>query len=248
MADSQLHPQLPLFKWVEEKYDTLAEDMITFKKGKPVPIIESRNFLPCELTIDLNEECCSIDTSIWKKFTRNGSSMIELNKMENAPLAHYVISYLNGSHFIKYLEHLTQIKNLIPDPHLIGAGYSRRFEGDSLKIHTDFNWNEELQLHRAVSLIIYLNPDWKSRWGGRLKFYDENREKVQFEASSDLGYHGYEDPIDCPNNHLEVQSRNTLRLFYYVSKSKHDKNDPPHRSLYWYDPETKKPFDKKEIK
>ena len=34
----------------------------------------------------------------------------------------------------------------------------KSYKGDTLQVHTDFNWVEELALNRAVSIIIYFNP------------------------------------------------------------------------------------------
>ena len=34
----------------------------------------------------------------------------------------------------------------------------KSYKGDTLQVHTDFNWVEELALNLAVSIIIYFNP------------------------------------------------------------------------------------------
>jgi len=223
-----------------------------FMMGKPNPSILIPNFLDSETTHLLNQECNNSDTSTWKVFTRNGSHMIENNKIENLPEAYKAYSYLHSGPFLKWLELLTGIDGLIPDPHLVGAGYSRSFRGDTLKVHTDFNWNNDLKLYRTLSLIIYLTPEWKSEWGGGLEFYNsDNSEKVATHSClfnncliwkyDELGFHGYTKPIDCP----EGISRNSIRVFYYVSNEKFDDNFTPHRSLYWFDKKTNKPYDKK---
>ena len=54
-----------------------------------------------------------------------------------------------------------------------------------------------------------------------------------------LVYHGYPDPMTCP----EDQSRKGMRLFYYQSRSKPDAENPPHRSLYWFNSKEKLPYD-----
>ena len=124
------------------------------------------------------------------------------------------------------------------------------FAGDSLKVHTDFNWCEELRLHRMLSVVIYLNEDWDEDWGGQLNFYDTKRDKVHTKVPISAGncviwnynnfaFHGYPDPMTCP----EGVSRKGIRFFYYVSNAKHDDKHPPHRSLYWYDEKTGTPYD-----
>ena len=85
---------------------------------------------------------------------------------------------MHSAEVIRWLEKLTGVQKLIPDPHLVGAGYMKSYRGDTLQIHTDFNWVEEVALNRAVSVIIYLNRGWQSEWGGNLNFYDTTRSKV----------------------------------------------------------------------
>lgn len=223
-----------------------------FIKSTPVHSILLKDFLKKEIALSLFDECQNTDDTYWKVFTRNGSHMKEYNIIDDLPNAYRFYSFLHSSPFLKWLEGLTGIEGLIPDPHLIGAGYSKSFNGDILKIHTDFNWNEKLKLHRVLSLIVYLTPEWEEEWGGGLDFYDSERKNViktfpclfnncLIWKFDELGFHGYNKPIDCP----EDKSRNSIRAFYYISNSKHS-DIPPHRSLYWFDEETKKPFDKKE--
>lgn len=231
-----------MFDWIKEKSINKEETSNS--------IFRFENFLPETVAKDLFTESQSIPLIHWKTFDRNGSHMKELNKIHLMPKGFEIMNYLHSSPFLSYLENLTGIERLIPDPHLIGSGYSKSFNGDTLKIHTDFNWNNELSLHRALSLTIYLTPNWKTEYGGALSFLDRNRQKEIFKADclfnsaiiwkhSKYAFHGYKDPIQCP----EGLSRNTFRLFYYVSNSKYDPNDPPHRSLYWYDEKLQEPKD-----
>ena len=223
-----------------------------FIDSESLPSILIENFLKEDIAFDLFNECQNTDDINWKVFTRNGSHMKEYNNIDDLPHAYRFYSFLHSSPFLKWLEGVTGIDGLISDPHLIGAGYSKSFDGDTLKIHTDFNWNEKLKLHRAVSLIVYLTPDWKEEYGGGLDFYDRERKNVikTFPCLfnncliwnfNELGFHGYNKPITCPEN----LSRNSIRVFYYTSNSTH-KETPPHRSLYWFDETTKKPYDKRE--
>jgi len=226
-----------------------------FANGKPFPIVNIDNFLPQTTAVNLYKETQSIDNSLWKNFTRKGSHMLEFNKIEMAPEAFNFVNYMHSANILMWLESLTGIEGLIPDPYLTGAGYSKSFAGDTLKIHTDFNWNDKLKLHRALSLIIYLTPDWRPEWKGGLEFYDKERQNISFKATclfnqcliwkyNKYGYHGFEEPLSCPNN----INRTTFRLFYYTSNSTYIKDDEPHRSLYWFDDATKTPYDIKDEK
>jgi hypothetical protein len=223
-----------------------------FSQGVPIPMGVVDDFLPKDVALSMFKESQSIDNHKWKTFTRNGSHMMELNKMELTPLAFNTLGYLHSSYFLNLLSKYTGINGLITDPHLVGAGYSKSFNGDILNVHTDFNWNEQLQLHRALTLTIYLTPDWNEEWNGALNFYDDKKEKIVTTVASlfnrcliwkynRFGYHGYDNPIECPTN----KNRTTFRVFYYTSNSTHLAEDPPHRSLYWVDEKTKMPYDKK---
>ena len=208
------------------------------------------NFLPSQVVQEMSQELESIPLDHCKHFTRKGSCMYEHNKLEDTPIADAVVHALHSSPFVKWLQEVTDTIDLIPDPHLIGAGYMKSFKGDSLKIHTDFNWNEQLRLHRMLSVVIYLNEDWQEEWGGQLNFYDLERKNVLTKVPvgpgnvviwnyNNLAFHGYPDPMTCP----EGISRKGIRFFYYVSNAQHDDKHPPHRSLYWFDEKTGTPYD-----
>lgn len=206
------------------------------------PVVEVKDFLPVDLVRELAAELDAIPLGECKHFTRRDSCMYEHNRIEHTPSAEKLTNIMHSGRVLRWLEAATGIEKLIPDPHLIGAGYVKSFAGDSLKIHSDFNWVEELGLHRAVSAVIYLNEDWDSAWGGSLNFYDRDRETVIASVTpgpgnmalwgySPYAFHGYPELMTCP----EGYSRKAIRFFYYVSRAEHDPNDPPHRSLYWFD-------------
>ena len=223
-----------------------------FKNSVPAPMIVIDDFLPEDVARDLSKEIDLIDKDLCRKFTRNGSYMEECNDVSLMPKAYPIISELHSQPFMKWLNQLTGIKYLIPDPYLVGAGYSRSFKGDSLKNHVDFNWNDSLKLYRALTIVIYLSEDWDESWGGHLEFsnFDNlsnlNTILVKWNRAviwqhHENCFHGYPKPIECPEGH----SRKTLRLFYYTSNQEPSSDHLPHRSLYWIDQTTGKPTDNK---
>lgn len=220
-----------------------------FSSAKPDPLIVLDNFLPTSSAEKMFVESISLSPQLWTEFTRNNSHMKECTKLEVMPEAYNLVSALHSQMFLKWLESVTNITGLIPDPFLIGAGYSKSFKNDILNVHTDFNWNDQLRLHRALSLIVYLTPDWNIEWGGNLNFYDHNNQEVISSISClfnrcviwkyhKRGFHSV-DKITCP----DAVQRTTFRVFYYQSGAEYDVNDRPHRSLYWYDKELNEPYD-----
>jgi len=232
------------------KFKNTAHLNQIFESGSPIPYIVLDNFLNINTAKKLQQECESTDPSIWTEFTRRGSYMKECKKLEFCPEAFNFVNQLNSSLGLEWLCQVTGIPTLIPDPYLTGAGYSRSYTGNELKMHTDFNWNDQLKLHRALSVILYLNEDWKEEYDGALKFndFDNNHtvtstfpkfNRVIIWKYHKRGFHGYSVSDKVP----EGVSRNTFRLFYYVSNAVYDSDDRPHRSLYWYDKEQGEPYD-----
>ena len=64
-----------------------------------------------------------------------------------------LFSFLKSSMFIKFLEGLTRIEDVVADPHFRGSGLHFTAPGGSLDIHADFNSYMRYQLDRRVRLF-----------------------------------------------------------------------------------------------
>lgn len=241
---------MKLINSIRDKFNNYQELNNTFVGTPPYPMIVLDDFLPVDFASSMNTECNNIPNQYWTDFTRKGSYMRECNKLDVAPYAFEFVNHLHSALGMNWLQQVTGIKDLIPDPYLVGAGYSKTTKGNCLKVHTDFNWNDNIKLHRMLSLIIYLTPNWQPEYGGSLNFYDFNNEKLINSVDTlfnrvviwryhKRGFHGYPEPLTCPDN----ITRNTFRLFFYVSDATYKSDDRPHRSLYWYDKELGEPYD-----
>jgi hypothetical protein len=235
---------------ITNKYDA-KEYVVDYQHGTPVPWIALDNFLPDDLFQSIQNGIDEIPKHLWSEFTRNGSYMLECNNFKYSPNIRELVLNLNSGEFLNWLEGITGLNKLVPDPHLIGAGLMRCFTGHSLKLHTDFNWNEQIHLNRALSIILYLSPEWDESWGGHLEFWDfkktECLHRIEPKPNRLLIWnyhhqliHGHPKPLTCP----EGKSRDGLRLFYFTSNA--TPISTPHRSLYWYDEKSKTPYDRRE--
>ena len=160
-----------------DKFD-LSRLKLKYQLHPSYGLINIPNFLPDDITQQCANELDSLPLDQGKHFTRKGSCMYEYNDLSITPVQDTLVHELHSSKFLRWLENLTGVEKLLPDPHLVGAGYMKSFAGDSLKVHTDFNWVEEIHLHRAVSIIVYFNKDWDVEWGGSLNFYDFKNEEL----------------------------------------------------------------------
>ncbi|WP_282063788.1 2OG-Fe(II) oxygenase [Roseobacter litoralis] len=130
----------------------------------------------------------------------------------------------NARPFILFLEEMTGIKGLIPDPYFTGAGIHRVANGGHLDIHADFNLHKQMNLERRLNVLIYLNHDWKEEYGGSFEIWDkEMAGKVKsfvptfnrmccFSTGSDT-FHGNPETV----NHPKGEHRMSIALYYYTA-------------------------------
>lgn len=123
---------------------------------------------------------------------------------------------------MEFLEQLTGIQGLVPDPHFIGGGLHQIPRGAKLGIHADFNRYARLKLDRRINALFFLNRDWDPAWGGQLELWDREMKEcrrrvdpifnrlVVFNTTSD-SYHGHPDPLACP----EHVTRKSIAFYYY---------------------------------
>jgi Rps23 Pro-64 3,4-dihydroxylase Tpa1-like proline 4-hydroxylase len=134
-----------------------------------------------------------------------------------------LIDFMNSKSFLNFLQNITSIKEkLIADPELNGGGLHEIKSGGYLKIHTDFNKHPNNDLDRRINILIYLNKNWKSSYGGDLQLWDKDMLKCQKKilpmfnrmvifSTNDYSNHGHPDPIVCPN----YISRKSIALYYF---------------------------------
>lgn len=155
----------------------------------------------------------------------------------------------NSRPFILFLEEMTGIKGLIPDPYYIGAGIHKTLNGGHLDIHADFNVHKQMRVERRLNVLIYLNDDWKEEWGGCFEIWDkEMRGKVAhfeptknrmvcFSTASDT-FHGNPEPVNHPNG----EPRQSIALYYYTATW--DDTRREHTTLFKPRPDSKDEADR----
>jgi hypothetical protein len=149
------------------------------------------------------------------------------------------IHQMNGGPFIRFLEKLTGIDHLLPDPHLLGGGMHLTKQNGLLGVHADFNWHEKIAAHRRLNLLVYLTPDWRREYGGELELWDTTGTRlvrrvepnfnraVIFSTRSDT-FHGHPNPWTAPNG----VNRQSVALYFYTTQRPDDEVRPAHNTLY----------------
>ena len=153
-----------------------------------------------------------------------------------------VVRIFNSSLFLNPTGRILGIPKLIPDPYFTGGGLNESTRGGLLDVHIDGNYHDASGLNRRVNAILFLNHNWKEKWGGHFCLYDAEGSKCIKKVlpsfnkllvfdTSDISFHGLPNPIDCP----EEISRKSIILYYY-SKSERPKGQTelkkPHSALW----------------
>lgn len=212
----------------------------------PFPVYEVFDFLPTDIFESAKASFPSKDDFLWetsKIGDVESKRRTTWSSIFDVPMGiRDLVLYLNSSLFLNELSHHLEIPKLLSDPYFSGGGLNESFRGDYLDIHVDGNYHDASGLHRRANAILYLSDDWDSSWGGNFQVYSETGEefiseivptpnKLVFFETSDISYHGFPEPLDCP---LEL-SRRSLILYYYT-KDSHDsskvKEPKPHSALW----------------
>jgi hypothetical protein len=207
----------------------------------PFPHIVIDNFLPLDVARRAQqgfpESALPSDTVFNIGYA--GQNKRQILPADCSDSARGLFAFLNSQPFLEFLEGLSSMQALLPDPYFEGGGYHETTRGGKLGIHADFRINERLHLHRRMNVIIYLNEGWHEEYGGHLELWDrkmsapvkkvapEFNRCVIFNTDAD-SYHGHPDPLQCPP---EV-SRRSIALYYYTASRAIYKEVPADGTVY----------------
>lgn len=195
-----------------------------YQSGEPYHHICLDNFLPMDVINRVRADVATLEDA-----ERSFDAAEEKLKSQYNPdrLPEYtrnLFYVFNSRPFIQFLEEMTGIKGLIPDPYYIGAGIHKTLTGGYLNIHADFNVHKQMNVERRLNMLIYLNPPWKEEWGGSFEVWDKDmKNKVAsfaptenrmccFSTGSDT-WHGNPEPV----NHPDGLPRMSIALYYYTA-------------------------------
>lgn len=205
-----------------EKARALA---LAYRGAHPFPHCVIEDFLPSEITERLLKEFPEVRERELKRSQELFKGHCLPDKLPgSAAFARSLFYTFNSLPFLGFLEELTGIEGLIPDPYFLGGGFHETLRGGRLGIHADFNIHQKLRLRRRINVLVYLNHDWKNEFGGDLELWTTDM-KAKAKAVAPLfnrcvifdtdatSWHGHPDPMNCP----EDRTRKSLALYYYTA-------------------------------
>lgn len=195
-----------------------------YQSGEPYHHICIDDFLPMEVIEKVRADLDSLPDAE-RSFDADQERFKSQYNPDRLPeYTRHLFQAFNSRAFILFLEQMTGIKGLIPDPYFVGAGIHKTLTGGHLDIHADFNVHKQMRLERRLNVLIYLNREWKEEYGGCFEIWDkamtkemasfsptENR-MVCFSTGSDT-FHGNPEPV----NHPDGVPRQSIALYYYTA-------------------------------
>lgn len=197
-----------------------------YRRAKPFPHVVLDGLLGEDL---LDQAITELPTvARWAQYdSANERKVVCSDVNAFGPAAETLVHALNSAPFVRFLERLTGIQGLIPDPHLHAAGYMKVPPGGFLGLHYDFSTQQELRLDRRVNVLLYLNRDWRTEWGGQLELHSNEpldrdaRAAVEIEPlfnrlvifNTPQALHGHRRAIACPPD----RARLCLSWYYYTA-------------------------------
>jgi len=201
----------------------------SYSTNPPFPSIVIDSFLPDHVARRIDEEFPAPDFAGFQQpdneYQKHKLGRVQESFFVGLPsFLRHILNEFNGLAFIDFLEELTGIEGVIPDPHFKGGALHQILPGGRLAIHADFNRDARRKLDRRINVLVYVNPDWQEEWGGHLELWDaamtrcEKRITPLFNRcvifnTTSTSYHGHPEPLSCPPG----RTRKSIALYYYTN-------------------------------
>jgi hypothetical protein len=221
--------------------DFAATHADAYRRGEPFPHLVADRFFDDAVIDELIRSFPGPGDIDWLRY-RHPTEHDKLQSQSILSIPSAIRSFIyamNSSTFVGFLERLTGIEHLIPDPHLTGGGLHQTVPGGKLAIHADYNQHSRWRLDRRLNVIVYLNDGWKDEWGGALELWDAqmtrcvqrvfpHANRMVVFSTTDSSYHGHPDPLACP----EDRTRKSIALYYYSNGRPRHERSGAHATLW----------------
>lgn len=197
-----------------------------YLNNNPFPHIVIDDFLPVATAARIHKAFPNVHSKGWIHYLHYNENKHGLNKQRLLPAeVKGLIAELNSPGFIAFLELLTGIKGLLPDPGMEGGGIHQTMPGGFLNVHADFTVHPLKKMwRRRVNLLIYLNPGWEPSYGGQLELWPKDMSACRQQVlplfnrcvifnTDRHSYHGV-GPVSCPPGN----SRKSIALYYFTEE------------------------------
>jgi hypothetical protein len=215
-----------------------------YSSNKPFPHIYFDDFLPLPAAEAALRDFPEPKQLTWTEYNKPTERKLAFATVEKLPSSiREVMFFLNSRPMLQFLEDLTGIKSIIPDPYYSGRGLHQIRPGGNLEVHADFNFHPKLKLDRRINVLVYLNKDWREEYGGHFELW--NREMTAAEqkllpvfnrcaifSTTSYSYHGHPTPLACPAD----RTRKSMATYYYSNGRPEEEVSDAHSTLFQHRP------------
>jgi hypothetical protein len=198
----------------------------TYRAAEPYPHIVLDDVFRSDALDRVVDEWPGRDDVAWNIYDDDS---YERGKLTSCDLTHFgpttrrILAELNGPAFLEFLERLTGIARLIPDPYFASAGLFEVTDHGFLTVHGDFSINQRTGLDRRCNMLIYLNHGWTDSNGGQLELWRARplrrehsiiplfNRMVIFDTRPNA-YHGHPNPVVAPPG----ATRKAISAYYFT--------------------------------
>jgi Rps23 Pro-64 3,4-dihydroxylase Tpa1-like proline 4-hydroxylase len=201
-----------------------AAKAVEYQANTPYPHIYFDDFLPLEVAEAALHDFPEPKEADWYAHTDvNQRKKLAFDVAEKLPPSiRDVLYFLNSRPMLKFLETLTGIQSVLPDPYYTGGGLHQIRPGGLLEVHADFSYHKGLRLDRRINVLIYLNKDWKEEYGGHFELWDQKVTRAEKKilpvfnrcaifSTTSVSFHGHPLPLACPPD----RNRKSIATYYY---------------------------------
>jgi hypothetical protein len=214
------------FYFPPDELQSLANERArSYRDAQPFPHTVFDGLFPDDVIDGLLAEFPALDDAAWTRYDDRHQRKLQGDRRElHGPFTRQILDEFMSAAFVAFLEALTGMVGLITDPSMLGGGLHQSGPTGYLNIHTDQTYEPRLRLERRVNVILYLNREWSTSYGGDLELWDSERRRCVTAITPLAGrmivfntdvpsWHGYPRPLDCPIG----TTRRSLALYYFTS-------------------------------
>lgn len=211
-----------------------------YQTNTPFPNIYFDDFLPSTVVETALRNFPEPKQLPWAEFADRNQAKLAFDTAEKLPVSiREVLYFFNSRPMLEFLEDLTGIRGLIPDPYFMGGGLHQIKPGGFLEVHADFNRHNKLKLDRRLNVLLYLNQDWKEEYGGHFELWNQEMtapvrkilplfNRCAMFSTTSTSYHGHPTPLACPPD----RTRKSIAIYYYSNGRPEEEARPGHNTLF----------------
>jgi Rps23 Pro-64 3,4-dihydroxylase Tpa1-like proline 4-hydroxylase len=228
----------------EEAPDRLVDDVFTdkllygsarrdeFRSASPWPHLVVEGLVDPALLAAAEEQ--ELEPALTLEVERRVRMVKAQSPEPSGPAARSILAALCTPQFVSYLEDVTGIPELKADPTHYWTGLHVSPPGAYQAIHRDFRLHPVTGLFHRLTVLVYLNSDWKAEYGGELELWRSDQSACEKRVAPEAGIvvifattydaiHGISDPVTCPTG----RARLSLASDYYtVAPAPGDRREP----------------------